>query len=49
MQREPHFTNAALMARRRAALPNGLGQGFEIFADRFTLEKNPIDRWISEA
>jgi 4-aminobutyrate aminotransferase / (S)-3-amino-2-methylpropionate transaminase / 5-aminovalerate transaminase len=34
MQREPHFTNAALMARRRAALPNGLGQGFEIFADR---------------
>ncbi len=34
MQREPHFTNAALMARRRAALPNGLGQGFELFADR---------------
>src|SRR5574343_193381 len=34
MQREPHFTTAALMARRRAALPNGLGQGFEIFADR---------------
>lgn len=34
MQREAHFTNAALMARRRAALPNGLGQGFEIFADR---------------
>jgi 4-aminobutyrate aminotransferase/(S)-3-amino-2-methylpropionate transaminase len=34
MQRDTHFTNAALMARRRAALPNGLGQGFEIFADR---------------
>jgi 4-aminobutyrate aminotransferase / (S)-3-amino-2-methylpropionate transaminase / 5-aminovalerate transaminase len=34
MQREPHFTNAALMARRRAALPAGLGQAFEIFVDR---------------
>jgi 4-aminobutyrate aminotransferase/(S)-3-amino-2-methylpropionate transaminase len=34
MQREPNFTNAALMARRRAALPTGLGQGFEIFVDR---------------
>ena len=34
MQREPNFTNAALMARRRAALPTGLGQGFEIFVER---------------
>ena len=34
MQREPNFTNAALMARRRAALPSGLGQGFEIFVER---------------
>jgi 4-aminobutyrate aminotransferase / (S)-3-amino-2-methylpropionate transaminase / 5-aminovalerate transaminase len=34
MQRESQATNALLMARRRAALPNGLGQGFEIFADR---------------
>jgi len=34
MQRDAHFTNAALMARRRAALPTGLGQGFEIFVDR---------------
>lgn len=34
MQRDANFTNAALMARRRAALPSGLGQGFEIFVDR---------------
>jgi 4-aminobutyrate aminotransferase len=34
MQREAHATNAALMARRRAALPNGLGQALEIFVDR---------------
>ena len=34
MQREPHLNNAALMARRRAALPSGLGQGHEIFVDR---------------
>lgn len=27
-------TNASLMARRRTALPNGLGQGFEIFVKR---------------
>ena len=27
-------TNTDLMARRRAALPSGLGQGFEIFVDR---------------
>jgi 4-aminobutyrate aminotransferase/(S)-3-amino-2-methylpropionate transaminase len=33
MQREPHATNAALMARRRAALPNGLGQALDIFVD----------------
>lgn len=30
----PAHTNASLMARRRAALPHGLGQGFEIFVDR---------------
>lgn len=34
MQREPHLNNAALMARRRAALPSGLGQAHEIFVDR---------------
>jgi len=38
MQREPAtnvlHTNAALMARRRAALPSGLGQAHEIFVDR---------------
>jgi len=34
MQRDVNFTNASLMARRRAALPTGLGQGFEIFVDR---------------
>lgn len=34
MQREPHLNNAALMARRRAALPAGLGQAHEIFVDR---------------
>ncbi|MBL0148098.1 MAG: 4-aminobutyrate--2-oxoglutarate transaminase [Ideonella sp.] len=38
MQREPAthvlHTNAALMARRRAALPAGLGQAHEIFVDR---------------
>jgi 4-aminobutyrate aminotransferase/(S)-3-amino-2-methylpropionate transaminase len=34
MQREPNLNNAALMARRRAALPTGLGQSFEIFVDR---------------
>ncbi len=34
MQREAHATNAALMARRRAALPNGLGQALDIFVDR---------------
>jgi 4-aminobutyrate aminotransferase / (S)-3-amino-2-methylpropionate transaminase / 5-aminovalerate transaminase len=33
MQREPHLNNAALMARRRAALPAGLGQAHEIFVD----------------
>ncbi|TSE34983.1 4-aminobutyrate--2-oxoglutarate transaminase [Tepidimonas charontis] len=27
-------TNAALMARRRAALPTGLGQAYEVFAER---------------
>ncbi len=34
MQRENQLHNAALMARRRAALPAGLGQAFEIFVDR---------------
>ncbi|WP_294000641.1 4-aminobutyrate--2-oxoglutarate transaminase [Sphaerotilus sp.] len=37
MHREPHATkttNASLMARRRAALPVGLGQSHEIFVDR---------------
>lgn len=29
-----NITNSSLMARRRAALPNGLGQGFEIFVQR---------------
>jgi len=37
MHREPQITdttNASLMARRRAALPAGLGQSHEIFVDR---------------
>jgi 4-aminobutyrate aminotransferase/(S)-3-amino-2-methylpropionate transaminase len=34
MNREPHATNAALMARRRAALPSGLGQTYDVFVDR---------------
>ncbi|MDT8991286.1 4-aminobutyrate--2-oxoglutarate transaminase [Curvibacter sp. APW13] len=34
MQRDNNLHNAALMARRRAALPAGLGQAFEIFVDR---------------
>jgi 4-aminobutyrate aminotransferase/(S)-3-amino-2-methylpropionate transaminase len=34
MQREPQSTNAMLMARRRAALPTGLGQAHEIFVAR---------------
>jgi 4-aminobutyrate aminotransferase/(S)-3-amino-2-methylpropionate transaminase len=37
MKREPHatqVTNAALMARRRAALPSGLGQTYDVFVDR---------------
>jgi 4-aminobutyrate aminotransferase / (S)-3-amino-2-methylpropionate transaminase / 5-aminovalerate transaminase len=36
MQRElpAQNTNAALMARRRAALPTGLGQTYEVFAER---------------
>ena len=37
MHRDPHLTeaqtNAHLMARRRAALPAGLGQTYEVFAD----------------
>lgn len=31
MKREPHSTNAALMARRRMAVPRGVGQAHEIF------------------
>ena len=34
MKRDAHPTNAALMARRRAALPTGLGQTYDIFAER---------------
>jgi len=34
MHREPQLKNAALMARRRAALPAGLGQSHEIFVQR---------------
>ena len=34
MHREPDLHNAALMARRRAALPAGLGQTYEIFVAR---------------
>ena len=34
MQRDAHVNNAALMARRRAALPSGLGQTHEIFVER---------------
>ncbi len=34
MKRYVQSTNAALMARRRAALPSGVGQSFEVFAER---------------
>jgi 4-aminobutyrate aminotransferase / (S)-3-amino-2-methylpropionate transaminase / 5-aminovalerate transaminase len=34
MQREPHLTNAALMARREAAVPRGVGHAHAIFAAR---------------
>jgi 4-aminobutyrate aminotransferase/(S)-3-amino-2-methylpropionate transaminase len=34
MQRDTHLTNAALMARRRAAVPRGVGQAHEIFVSR---------------
>ncbi|PXW98066.1 4-aminobutyrate aminotransferase/(S)-3-amino-2-methylpropionate transaminase [Sphaerotilus hippei] len=38
MHRDPHVStdtsNAALMARRRAALPAGLGQTYEVFVER---------------
>jgi 4-aminobutyrate aminotransferase/(S)-3-amino-2-methylpropionate transaminase len=34
MQRDAHLTNAALMARRRAAVPRGVGQAHEIFVSR---------------
>jgi len=34
MQREPNLTNANLMARRRAAIPRGVGQSHEVFIAR---------------
>jgi len=34
MQREPHLTNAALLARRQAAIPRGVGQSHPIFIAR---------------
>jgi 4-aminobutyrate aminotransferase/(S)-3-amino-2-methylpropionate transaminase len=34
MHREPHLTNAALMARRQAAVARGVGHAHEIFAAR---------------
>ncbi|ASM78828.1 4-aminobutyrate aminotransferase [Vitreoscilla filiformis] len=34
MQRDADFTNAALMASRRAALPTGMGQAYEVFVER---------------
>lgn len=34
MQRETHFSNAALMARRHAAVARGVGQTHEIFVSR---------------
>jgi 4-aminobutyrate aminotransferase/(S)-3-amino-2-methylpropionate transaminase len=34
MQREPHLTNAALLARRQAAVPRGVGHAHSIFTDR---------------
>jgi 4-aminobutyrate aminotransferase/(S)-3-amino-2-methylpropionate transaminase len=33
MQHDNHSSNTSLMARRRSALPTGLGQAFEIFVD----------------
>ena len=34
MQREPHLSNAALMARRSAAVARGVGQAHELFVSR---------------
>ena len=34
MHREPHLTNAALLARREAAIPRGVGQSHPIFISR---------------
>ena len=34
MHREPHLTNAALFARREAAIPRGVGQSHQIFVSR---------------
>ena len=34
MQRESHLNNAALMARRAAAIPRGVGQSHHIFIDK---------------
>ena len=33
MQREAHLTNAALMARRQAAVARGVGQAHAVFID----------------
>jgi len=34
MHREPEMKNAALMARRKAAIPRGVGQSHEVFIER---------------
>ena len=34
MHREPHLTNAALLARREAAIPRGVGHSHQIFIAR---------------
>ena len=34
MHREPHLTNAALFARRQAAIPRGVGHSHQIFIER---------------
>ena len=34
MQREPQLNNAALFARREAAIPRGVGHSHQIFIDR---------------
>ncbi|MFP5484528.1 MAG: 4-aminobutyrate--2-oxoglutarate transaminase, partial [Gammaproteobacteria bacterium] len=34
MQRETHLNNAALFARREAAIPRGVGHSHQIFIER---------------